>query len=90
MITKILLGVFGCVPAYDRYFKDGLRSAGIASTQFSQRSIAGLLQFYEHYYDDFEALRLKISAYGVEYPPMKNIDMCFWQIGYDNDTQEIR
>ncbi len=89
LITKILLGVFGCVPAYDRYFKNGLRSTGIASAQFSKRSVAGLLQFYEHYYDDFEAVRLKISEYGVEYPPMKIIDMCFWQIGFDSDTQEI-
>lgn len=89
LISKILLGVFGCVPAYDRYFKSGLRSMGIASAQFSKRSVAGLLQFYEHYYDDFEAVRLKISEHGVEYPPMKIIDMCFWQIGFDSDTQEI-
>jgi len=25
LITKILLGVFGCTPAYDRYFKDSAR-----------------------------------------------------------------
>jgi hypothetical protein len=88
LITKILLGVFGCVPAYDRYFKSGLRSTCIASAQFSKRSVAGLLQFYEHYYDDFEAVRLKISEHGVEYPPMKIIDMCFWQIGFDSDAQK--
>jgi len=46
-----------------------------------------LLQFYEYYYDDFEVLRLKINDYGVEYPPMKIIDMCFWQIGFNSDTQ---
>jgi hypothetical protein len=84
-----LLGVFGCVPAYDRYFKSGLRSTGIASAQFSKRSVAGLLQYYEHYYDDFEAVRLKISEHGVKYPPMKIIDMCFWQIGFDSDTQKV-
>ena len=89
LITKILLGVFGCAPAYDRYFKSGLRSTGIASGQFSKRSIAGLIQFYEQYYDDFEVVRLKISEHGVEYPPMKIIDMCFWQIGFDGDTQKL-
>lgn len=87
LITKILLGVFGCVPAYDRYFKSGLRSTGITSGQFSRNSVEGLLQFYDQYYDDFEAVRLKISEHGVEYPPMKIIDMCFWQIGFDSDTQ---
>ena len=90
LITKILLGVFGCVPAYDRYFKKGLRSTNIASAQFSKRSVGELLQFYEHYYDNFEVVRLKISEHGVEYPPMKIIDMCFWQIGFDSDTQEIK
>ncbi|AFQ42448.1 hypothetical protein [Desulfosporosinus meridiei] len=89
LITKILLGVFGCVPAYDRYFKNGLSSTGVSSAQFSKRSFVGLLQFYEHYYDDFEAVRLKISEHGVEYSPMKMIDMCFWQIGFDGDTQKV-
>lgn len=88
LITKILLGVFGCVPAYDRYFKEGLRSICISSAQFSKRSIQELLHFYEYYYDDFEAVRLKISQYGVEYPPMKIIDMCFWQIGFNSDVQK--
>lgn len=26
LITKILLGVFGCVPAYDTYFRKGIRN----------------------------------------------------------------
>jgi hypothetical protein len=26
LVTKIMLGVFGCVPAFDRYFKDGFGS----------------------------------------------------------------
>lgn len=90
LITKILLGVFGCVPAYDRYFKSGLRSTGIASGEFSKRSIAQLLGFYERYYDEFEIVRQKISEYGVEYPPMKIIDMCFWQVGFEKDMRQPR
>jgi hypothetical protein len=87
LITKILLGVFGCVPAYDRYFKEGLRLTRIASGQYNPNSISQLLKFYDLHYDAFETVRLKISENGVEYPPMKIVDMCFWQLGYEQSTQ---
>lgn len=87
LITKILLGVFGCIPAYDRYFKSGLRSTRVASGQYTARSISQLLHFYKQNNDAFENVRLEISRHGVEYPPMKIVDMCFWQIGYDQDMQ---
>lgn len=87
LITKILLGVFGCTPAYDRYFKTGLRSTKIASGQYTAHSVSQLLHFYNQHKAAFEAIRFKISKNGVEYPPMKIIDMCFWQIGYDHDIQ---
>lgn len=28
LIAKILMGTLGCVPAYDRFFQDGLRHTG--------------------------------------------------------------
>ncbi|MEG0835634.1 MAG: hypothetical protein RR413_09345 [Christensenellaceae bacterium] len=87
LITKILLGVFGCTPAYDRYFKAGLRSTKIASGQYTVRSISQLLHFYNENIIAFDAIRFEISKNSVEYPPMKIIDMCFWQIGYDQDIQ---
>ncbi|MHB8128486.1 MAG: hypothetical protein ACYDEX_05775 [Mobilitalea sp.] len=89
LITKILLGVFGCVPAYDRYLKEGLKFTKIASGQFSPNSISQLLNFYDRHYDALETVRSKISENGVEYTPMKIIDMCFWQLGYEQDKQKL-
>lgn len=84
-ITKIILGVFGCVPAYDRYFVSTLRSSKIAYERFSKQSLISLNALYD-YYDEFEELRQKYISEGTYYTKMKMIDMCFWQIGYDMEN----
>jgi hypothetical protein len=42
LVTKTMLGVFGCVPAYDRFFRDAF-----AAATFGQKSLAGLGAYYE-------------------------------------------
>ena len=42
LLTKILLGTVGCVPAYDRYFKKTLADTGAAPQAFSAKSIRTL------------------------------------------------
>lgn len=86
LVTKILLGTIGCAPAYDRYFKQALRASGVAAGNFSKRSILQLAEFYRAHLGDFENCRAAISANGLEYPPMKVLDMCFWQVGFDADN----
>ena len=83
LLTKILMGTLGCFPAYDRYFKAGLKSFGVASGICSPNSLNSLAKFYENNKEKLEKQRMKISGNGVEYPPMKIIDSCFWQLGYD-------
>lgn len=85
LITKILMGTLGCVPAYDRYFNDGVKKCGVASAFFTSKSIHNLSQYYVDNSDCFESWRRTISCEGVEYPQMKILDMCFWQIGYNLD-----
>lgn len=88
LITKVLMGTMGCVPAYDRYFISGIRYNKIASGVFSQNSIMELLEFYSKYYDEFEEARNRMFICDLKYPQMKIIDMCFWQIGFDIDTKK--
>jgi len=85
LITKILMGTLGCVPAYDRYFKDGVKKCGVASASFTSGSIQNLSRYYVENSDDFESWRRTISYEGLEYPQMKILDMCFWQIGYSRE-----
>lgn len=86
LVSKIILGTIGCVPAYDRYFKQALRNSGIAVGAFSQQSLLQLAEFYHANKDEFEICRKEISASGVEYPPMKVVDMCFWQVGFNSEN----
>ena len=82
LVTKILLGVFGCVPAYDQYYIKAVNEYNISSGQFNECSIRGIAEYYIRNKDDFEKLRIKISSDEIEYTPMKLMDMCMWQLGF--------
>ncbi len=93
LITKILMGTLGCVPAYDRFFTDAVKKyeykpeeSKIQGTYNVDRSIPQLVEFYKENWDDLEPIREKMNEErrdGLEYPQMKILDMGFWQIGYD-------
>lgn len=88
LVTKVLMGTLGCVPAYDRYFVSGIRNEKAASGNFNIKSILELVDFYNQYYDDFESARSQMVVCGMEYPQMKILDSCFWQIGFDLDESK--
>ncbi len=88
LVTKVLMGTFGCVPAYDRYFISGVRNEKAASGNFNIKSILELVDFYNKYYDEFENARSQMNVYELEYPQMKILDSCFWQIGFDLDENK--
>lgn len=86
-VTKILLGVFGCVPAYDRYFCSAVKKYNICSGNFNRNSLNDLHLYYQLYFNEFEELRNRFLEEGIFYTPMKLIDMCFWQLGYDMENK---
>lgn len=88
LVTKILLGALGCVPAYDRYYVQAVRQYGISAGGYDRRSIRDVAKYYLKYKDEFEKVRNELSAYGTEYPVMKIMDMCLWQVAFENDTDE--
>lgn len=84
LVTKIVLGALGCIPAYDRYFIEGLKVEKINPYKPSVTGIKSLVSFYEKNISQFDNVSSKIdSNYKIIYPPMKLIDMYFWQIGFD-------
>ena len=88
LITKILMGTLGCVPAYDRYFIAGIKKYHVASGGFSIKSVLQISEFYIKNLKDFEKSRRKMTVENLEYPQMKLLDMCFWQVGFDLDNQK--
>ena len=85
LITKILMGTLGCVPAYDRYFMSGIKKQKVASGNYNMKSIGQLVDFYEKNIVELENIRKDMKVNGMAYPQMKILDMAFWQIGLDSD-----
>lgn len=83
LITKILMGTLGCVPAYDRYFIAGIKNQKVATGNYNINSIMQLVDFYEKNSARLESVRKKMEVEGMPYPQMKLLDMGFWQIGYE-------
>lgn len=88
LLSKIMLGTLACVPAYDRYFIDGLKEMKMENTGFNEASLNELFKFIDKNKDEIDnAQKLIKSKTGNHYPIMKIIDMYFWQIGYDNEVK---
>ncbi len=88
LVTKILLGTLGCVPAYDRYYVDAVKKYKVSSGQYNIKSVCNVAKFYCDNEESFEELRVELSQCGVEYPPMKLMDMCFWQAAYVAENEK--
>jgi len=87
--TKIILGTFGCVPAYDRYFIEGLRLTDKKfGFTFNEDSFNNLINVYKNNKPSIDELSRKQKNYKHNYPVMKIIDMHFWQIGSEKLVAE--
>jgi len=89
--TKIILGTYGSIPAYDRYFRDGLRATKghCFILAYSENSVVKLFEFAKENRQELKDLRQELeSKYGVEYPYMKLIDIFFWQRGYEMEEDK--
>lgn len=81
LITKIILGTIGCIPAYDRFFIAGTKTVEGMQSEFNpKKSLAQLITFYKRNKEDLEFLLRKFKGY----PPMKILDMYFWVTGYNS------
>jgi len=83
LISKVILGTLGCLPAYDRYFIDGLRASGMSGYSLSKRSLENLFEFITENKTSLLKTQKEISNNGTHYPLMKLVDMHFWMIGFD-------
>lgn len=83
LITKILMGTLGCVPAYDRFFVDGIKKYKVTTQEYSLESVRKLAKFYEAHNDRLEDARRGMRVGDLTYPQMKLLDMGFWQIGFE-------
>lgn len=89
LLSKIMLGTLGCVPAYDRYFIEGLKEMKMEHTGFNEASLNELFNFIDKNKKEIDQVQKQITTKTQRhYPLMKILDMYFWQIGYDKDVKE--
>lgn len=77
LITKILMGIFGCVPAYDRFFITALKENQICQT-YNEKSFYALRQWWK---DQKYNKKHQLKKSDLIYPPMKLVDVYFWSEG---------
>ena len=76
LVTKILLGVFGNVPAFDRFFRKGF-----AVHSFGRKSLRVIAKFYEENRAGIDKIEICTFDYATgssthrKYPKAKLIDM---------------
>ena len=90
LVTKILMGTLGCVPAYDRFFQVGVATYKVTTQEYSLESVRKLAKFYEAHNDRLEEARRGMQTDDLIYPQMKLLDMGFWQIGFEKDAGSIK
>ena len=83
LITKVLMGTLGCVPAYDRFLVAALRHYKIASGTYNKASVYSLAKYYEVNKEVLEECRARLSSDCIVYPQLKMLDMGLWKIGFD-------
>lgn len=85
IVTKIIMATMGCIPAYDRYFKNGLKKKIKTSDNFNKNSFKNLLGLVNI---DNELKKIcnnescLIQGTNIKYPPMKLLDLHFWLLGF--------
>ncbi len=88
LVTKIMLGVFGNVPAFDINFTAGCKAAGICGT-FGKKSLKQLGMFYRKNATVIERYRVPTLDFVTGLPTSrlytraKVIDMAFFTGGFD-------
>jgi hypothetical protein len=92
LVTKILLGVFGFVPAFDTYFKKGIRSLSNCKNSFNKLTMDCLnevKQFYDDHKKEIDRIQEKAFTTSFEdgektniiYTKAKILDLYFFELG---------
>lgn len=79
LISKIILGTLGCLPAFDRFFVDGVKEKEYSFKTLKKKNLESLFTFVEANLPELENIQKLHPQYSI----MKIVDMYFWQIGFD-------
>ncbi len=82
LLSKIILGTTGALPAFDRYFNIGFKKN--PNLKITQENISEIYDFANCKINEITICQQYINkTLNFNYPIMKIIDMYFWQTGYN-------
>lgn len=95
LITKIMLGVFGITPAFDKYFILGLakhKELDFVKNWFNKTdkfelAYNKLMDFYKNNEAIITNLSETMTTDDCKIPPMRVIDIYFWKLGKEEEIE---
>lgn len=85
LISKVILGSLGCLPAFDRYFNLGF--FGKESLIINKKSLSSVFDKTLKMKPEIEKSQNWIfEKTNFWYPVMKVVDMYYWQLGFEKDN----
>ncbi len=100
LASKILLGTLGCVPAYDTFFKNGIKFFRVAGPTLNEENYEKLIVWCKKNKTEINKAKNKVNRDIIsnrteeelnsdfKYPIMKIIDMYFWHKGEEMDRKK--
>lgn len=89
LISKVLLGTLGCLPAYDRFFIIGAINKKVLASSINKNSLISLFNFIKLHENEIQNIQSKLlKTTNYYYPIMKIVDMYFWQLGFDLNSKK--
>lgn len=68
------------------YYVESVKAYDISSGKFNIASMKDVAGYYVKHKELFELIRDELNLCGTDYPPMKLMDMCMWQLAYEKDN----
>lgn len=83
LVTKVMLGTWGCVPAYDTFLKKGLQYLNIDDS-VTEDGLKSIIKYF----------KTCPKVHGVikslpQYTPMKIIDAYLWELGFELSLKDL-
>lgn len=83
LVTKVMLGTWGCVPAYDTFLKKGLQYLNIDDSV----TVEGLKSIIKYFKPCSDVNKIVQSL--PQYTPMKIIDAYLWELGFELSLKDL-
>ncbi|MBR4704116.1 MAG: hypothetical protein IKP02_00755 [Paludibacteraceae bacterium] len=88
LVTKIMLGVFGCIPAFDTYFTDTFHKLYKGFYKCEKKELCYIEDFYRKHQYIIDNMNIPVIDFNgrmteIKYTKAKLIDMFGFTIGYE-------